>query len=95
MAKRALRRKEALGPTHTSTLSTLENMGDLYALQAEIAKAQAMYARAFSGLNIVLGQSSERCIKSAAKIDALPSPSRQKGQSKLPIVGERSAPQHD
>jgi hypothetical protein len=77
-------------------LNALENMGNLYVLQAEITKAQAMYARALSGLSNGLSQSSERCIKLAAKIDALPSPSRQReGQSKLLTVVERSAPQHN
>ncbi|KAF1828816.1 hypothetical protein BDW02DRAFT_562334 [Decorospora gaudefroyi] len=101
MYERALRGyEEALGSNlsqqYRPALNTLENMGDLYALQAEIPKAQAMYARALSGLSIVLGQSSKRCMKLAAKIDAVPSPSRQReGQSKLPTVVERSAPQHD
>jgi tetratricopeptide (TPR) repeat protein len=53
-------------------LNTLQNMGDLYAKQDEIAKAHAMYARALSRLTSVLSQSSERCISLAAKMDALP-----------------------
>jgi tetratricopeptide (TPR) repeat protein len=78
-------------------LNALENMGDLYVPQAEIAKAQAMYARALSVLSTALGGStSERCMSLAAKIDALPPPSREReGQRKLPTVGARSAPQDD
>jgi tetratricopeptide (TPR) repeat protein len=101
MYERALRGYEValssdLFQQYRPALNTLENIGDVYALQAEIPKAQVMYARALSGLSIVLGQSSERCIKLAAKVDALLSPSRQReGQSKLPTVVERSAPQHD
>jgi tetratricopeptide (TPR) repeat protein len=101
MYERALRGYEAalgsdLSQQYRPALNTLENKGDLYPLQAEIPKAQAMYARALSALSVVLGQSSERCMKLAAKIDALPSPRRQReGQSKLPTVVERSAPQHD
>jgi tetratricopeptide (TPR) repeat protein len=101
MYKRALRGyEEALGSDdmqqYRPALNTLENIGDLYVKQAESVKAQVMYARALSGLSIVLGQSSESCMKLAAKINALPSLSRQReGQSKLPTVVERSAPQHD
>jgi hypothetical protein len=71
----------------------LENIGGLYAKQAESAKARAMYIRALSGLTSVLGASSERCTGLAAKIDALPSASREReGQSKLAAVEERPAP---
>ncbi|KAH8621421.1 FabD/lysophospholipase-like protein [Alternaria alternata] len=74
----------------------LENMGGLYVTRAESAKARAVYTRALSGLTSVLGASSERCMGLSAKIDALPSASREGGgQSKLPTAGERPAPQHD
>ena len=100
MYERALRGYEALGSIriqqYLPALNTLQNMGELYTKQAEVAKARAMYARALGGLTSVLGQSSERCMRLAAKMDALPSPSREKeGQSKLLTVGERPAPQHD
>ena len=74
----------------------LENKGDLYAKQAESAKARAAYTRALSGLTSVLGASSERCMGLSAKIDVLPSASREDGgQLKPPTVGERPASQHD
>jgi tetratricopeptide (TPR) repeat protein len=77
-------------------LTTLQNMGDLYATRAESAKAREVYTRALSGLTSVLGPSSERCMGLSAKIDALPSASREGGgQLKLPTEEERPAPQHD
>jgi tetratricopeptide (TPR) repeat protein len=81
MYERALRGHEALSSVRVQqylpALNTLQNIGDLYATRAESAKARAMYKRAFSGLSSVLGASSERCMGLAAKIDALPSVSRE------------------
>jgi tetratricopeptide (TPR) repeat protein len=100
MYERALRGYEALGGVRVQqylpALNTLENMGDLYAKQAESAKAREVYTRALSGLTSVLGPSSERCMGLSAKIDVLPSASREDGgQLKPPTVGERPASQHD
>ena len=100
MYERALRGYEALGGVRVQqylpALNTLENMGDLYATRAESAKARVVYTRALSGLTSVLGASDEKCMGLAAKIDALPSASRERqGQSKLATVEERPAPQHD
>jgi tetratricopeptide (TPR) repeat protein len=100
MYTRALRGYEAPGSVRVQqylpALNTLQNMGDLYAKRVKSAKARAMYARALSGLTSVLGPSSERCMSLVAKIDALPSASREReGQSKLITIGERSTPQHD
>ncbi|CAN9307788.1 unnamed protein product [Alternaria alternata] len=100
MYERALQGYEALDDVsvqqYLPALNTLQNMGDLYAKQAESAKARAVYTRALSGLTSVLGPLSERCVSLAAKIDALPSASREGGgQSKSPTVGERPALQHD
>jgi hypothetical protein len=67
--------EEAIGSNliqqHRPALNTLENMGDVCALQAEIAKAQAIYARALCGLSSVLGRSSEKCMNLAVKINCL------------------------
>ncbi|KAI4940627.1 hypothetical protein J4E91_011308 [Alternaria rosae] len=98
--ERALRGYEALGGVRVQqylpALNTLQNMGDLYATRAESAKARVVYTRALSGLTSVLGASSERCMGLSAKLDVLPSASREEGgQLKLPTVGERPAPQHD
>ena len=50
MYRRALDGKEkAWGPEHTSTLSTVNNLGLLYADQGKLAKAEEMYRRALDG----------------------------------------------
>ena len=38
--------EEALGPKHTSTLDTVDNLGILYKTQGKLAEAEAMYIRA-------------------------------------------------
>ncbi|KAK7177537.1 NB-ARC and TPR domain protein, partial [Paraphaeosphaeria sporulosa] len=48
-------REEALGPKHTSTLSTVNNLGSLYADQGKLAEAEAMYSRALQGYEEALG----------------------------------------
>jgi len=56
MYNRALQGKEeALGPKHTSTLSTVNNLGNLYADQGRLAEAEAMYNRALQGKEEALG----------------------------------------
>ena len=53
---RALQGKEeALGPDHTSTLSTVNNLGNLYADQGKLAEAEKMYIRALQGKEEALG----------------------------------------
>jgi hypothetical protein len=39
--------EEALGPGHTSTLQTVNNLGLFYADQNKLAEAEKMYIRAF------------------------------------------------
>jgi hypothetical protein len=36
-------REEALGPKHTSTLETVNNLGTLYKNQGKLVEAEAMY----------------------------------------------------
>ncbi|KAL5371064.1 hypothetical protein DPSP01_014515 [Paraphaeosphaeria sporulosa] len=50
--------EEALGPKHTSTLSTVNNLGNLYKNQGKLAEAEAMYSRALQGKEEALGRSS-------------------------------------
>jgi len=46
MYQRALAGKEkALGPEHTSTLNTINNLGNLYINQGRLVEAEAMYQR--------------------------------------------------
>ncbi|KEF51028.1 uncharacterized protein A1O9_12912 [Exophiala aquamarina CBS 119918] len=53
---RALQGKEnALGPDHTSTLSTVNNLGALYADQGKLAHTEKMYIRTLQGYEEALG----------------------------------------
>ncbi|ORY15006.1 Tetratricopeptide repeat-domain-containing protein [Clohesyomyces aquaticus] len=47
--------EEALGPKHTLTLVTVNNLGLLYANQGKLAEAEAMYSRALQGYEEALG----------------------------------------
>ncbi|KAH6703052.1 kinesin light chain [Leptodontidium sp. MPI-SDFR-AT-0119] len=56
MYQRALQGKEkALGPEHTSTLETVNNLGTLYADQGKLVEAEQMYQRALQGYENALG----------------------------------------
>jgi tetratricopeptide (TPR) repeat protein len=41
--------EKALGPEHTSTLDTVNNLGILYADQGRLEDAEMMYNRALAG----------------------------------------------
>ncbi|PSN58929.1 TPR-like protein [Corynespora cassiicola Philippines] len=47
--------EETLGPKHTSTLDTVNNLGLLYTNQGRLDKAEAMYNRALRGYEEALG----------------------------------------
>lgn len=56
MYRRALQgREERLGPDHTSTLATVNNLGNLYASQGKIKEAEDLYQRALQGYEKALG----------------------------------------
>jgi tetratricopeptide (TPR) repeat protein len=56
MYERALQGyEEALGPTHTSTLDTVNNLGTLYADQGKLDKAEKIFERALRGYEEALG----------------------------------------
>ncbi|KAJ6114828.1 hypothetical protein N7486_000606 [Penicillium sp. IBT 16267x] len=56
MYQRALAgREKALGPDHTSTLSTVHNLGILYSAQGKLVEAEEMYQRALAGREKALG----------------------------------------
>jgi tetratricopeptide (TPR) repeat protein len=55
MYEGALRGKEALRPTHTSTLNTVSNLGNLYYFEGKLDKAEQMYERALRGKEEALG----------------------------------------
>ncbi|KAK5202327.1 hypothetical protein LTR41_011928 [Exophiala xenobiotica] len=46
---------KVLGPDHTSTLDTVNNLGVLYANQGKLVEAEKMYIRALAGLEKALG----------------------------------------
>jgi hypothetical protein len=48
-------RKKALGPDHTSTLSTVNNLGTLYEARGNLVDAEEMYRRALTGCEKALG----------------------------------------
>jgi tetratricopeptide (TPR) repeat protein len=55
MYERALRGyEEALGPTHTSTLATVNNLGILYKDQGKLGEAEQMYQRPLRGYEATL-----------------------------------------
>jgi len=57
MYQRALPRREKVpGPNHTSTLDTVNNLGNLYLNQGRLAKAERMYQRALAEREKALGQ---------------------------------------
>jgi tetratricopeptide (TPR) repeat protein len=47
--------EEVFGPDHISILETINNLGNLYADQNKLAKAEKMYIRALQGYEEVLG----------------------------------------
>src|SRR5947199_3589480 len=47
--------EKALGPDHTSTLDTVNNLGILYVNQGKLAEAEQMYQRALAGKEKALG----------------------------------------
>jgi tetratricopeptide (TPR) repeat protein len=56
MYQRALAGKEkALSPDHTSTLNTVQNLGNLYSVQGKLEEAEEMYQRALVGKKKALG----------------------------------------
>ena len=46
---------QPLGPKHTSTLTMINNLGNLYKSQGKLLKAEAMYERAMAGYEKALG----------------------------------------
>jgi tetratricopeptide (TPR) repeat protein len=56
MTRRALKGfEDILGPKHTSTLDTVNSLGNLYSDQGKLAEAEAMYDRALQGYEDALG----------------------------------------
>jgi len=69
---RALQGKEkASGPDHTSTLSTVGNLGLLYKDQGELAEAEATLARVPQGFEEALGRSHPLTLRTVANLNAV------------------------
>ncbi|ROT37119.1 hypothetical protein SODALDRAFT_280094, partial [Sodiomyces alkalinus F11] len=47
--------EKALGPDHTSTLSTVNNLGNLYKARGKLDNTEAIYLRALAGTEKALG----------------------------------------
>ena len=47
--------EKAMGPEHTSTLDTVNNLGALYAVQGQLKDAEMMYNCALAGYEKALG----------------------------------------
>lgn len=47
--------EKALGPDHTLTLNTVNNLGNLYRGPGKLAEAEVMYQRALAGYKKALG----------------------------------------
>jgi tetratricopeptide (TPR) repeat protein len=61
-------KKKAWGPEHTSTLSTVNNLGSLYNSLGRVNEAEEMYERALTGYTEALGQEALKTYIPALKI---------------------------
>ncbi|KAJ0413077.1 Tetratricopeptide repeat-domain-containing protein [Aspergillus carlsbadensis] len=74
MYQQALAGKEkALGPKHTSTLDTVNNLGTLYSAQGKLKEAEEMYQRALAGKEKALGPSHPKTRMASKSLAALTS----------------------
>lgn len=72
MHRRVLAGKEkALGPNHTSTLKTVNNLGILYKDPGKLKEAGEMYQRALAGYERVLGPHHRRIRRVVDRLNAL------------------------
>ncbi|KAM3067029.1 hypothetical protein ACMFMG_011810 [Clarireedia jacksonii] len=70
--------EKALGPDHTSTLSTVNNLGILYREQGKLVEAEAMFIRALEGCEKALGPNHTSTLDIVNNLGVL-----YKGQGKL------------
>ena len=69
---RALKGKEkACGTEHTSTLDTVNNLGNLYASQGKMAEAEEMYTRALEGVKKIYNTDHPRVSSVASNLSLL------------------------
>ena len=73
--------EEALGPDHTSTLDTVNNLGNLlYADQGKLAEAEKMYSRALQGKEEALGPDHTSTLSTVNNLGNLYTEPRQAGR---------------
>jgi tetratricopeptide (TPR) repeat protein len=63
--------EKALGPDHTSTLSTVDSLGILYRAQGKLEEAEKMYTRALAGYEKVLAPDHPSTIRTKRNIENL------------------------
>jgi tetratricopeptide (TPR) repeat protein len=63
--------EKALGPEHTSTLSTVNNLGNLYRDQGKLAEAEEMYLRALKGKEKALGPEHTSTLSTVSNLGSL------------------------
>ena len=81
MLVRALAGKEkALGPEHTSTLDTVNNLGVLYSKQGKLREAEDMYVRALAGYEKALGPEHNKVVRARRNIALLKNTPKSKTQ---------------
>jgi tetratricopeptide (TPR) repeat protein len=91
MYLRALAGKEkALGPEHSSTLDTVNNLGILYRAQGKLAQAEQMYLRALAGTEKALGPEHSSTLYTVNNLESL-----YRDQDKLAQAGYEKATQSE
>ena len=63
--------EKALGTDHTSTLRTVNNLGNLYSNQGKLKEAEEMYQRALVGYEKALGPDHGRTQQVMQSLNAL------------------------
>jgi tetratricopeptide (TPR) repeat protein len=63
--------EKALGPDHTSILTTVHNLGRLYSDQGKLKEAEEMYQRALAGYEKALGSNHHKTQRVAERLNAL------------------------
>ncbi len=91
---RALSAKEkTLGPDHTSTLGTVNNLGNVYLGQGKIEEAEALYLRALSGQEKGLGPEHTSTLDTVHNLGNLYSNQGKMGEAEA-IVMRKEAAKH-
>jgi hypothetical protein len=86
--------EKILGPEHTSTLRTVNNLGNLYVGQGRLAEAEAMYERALAGREKALGPEHMSTVDSAQRLSALRNSGRESASDDEPAGYKPALPEH-